>query len=505
MDTFAMLLQGFYVSISPGNLLACAVGVLIGTVVGILPGIGPVGAISLLLPLSFGMDVTSSVIMFAGICYGAMYGGSTSSILLNVPGEASSVVTCLEGYKMAQKGRAGAALAVAAIGSFIAGTIGLAGLTVFAPILAEAALAFGPPEYFALAFLGLILLAKLTGKSMLKSALMVVVGIIFGTFGLDCLSGISRFSFELDALQRGLELPIIAMGLFGIAEVLDMTTRPADKNGLQPVRFRELYPSKAEWRRSRGPILRGSIIGFFMGLLPGPASTIATFVSYAAEKRSSKKTAEFGSGAIEGVAGPEAANNAASSAGMIPLLALGLPFSPVAAIFLSGFMIHGITPGPTLITQQPSLFWGLVASMYLGNVLLLVINLPLVGVFAAILKTPSNLLLPLILILTLTGAYTINNSLFDLLLLAVFGVLGFFMKKTGFEAAPLVVGLILGPILERGLVQGLIIGDGHLGFFFSRPISGSILALALLLLVYHLARWCAALNQGVKRAREAHV
>jgi putative tricarboxylic transport membrane protein len=489
VETLDMLLQGFYISISPFNLLACAFGVLIGTLVGVLPGIGPVGAMSLLLPLSFGMDVVPALIMFAGICSGAMYGGSTSSILLNVPGEAASVVTCIDGYEMAKRGRAGAALAVVAIGSFIAGTLGLIGLTVFAPILANTALMFGPAEYFALAFLGLILLAKLTGSSMLKSVFMVVIGIMFGTVGMDSLTGVNRFTFDVDALQRGIDLPILAMGLFGIGEVLDTITRPSHKAILQSFRFRELYPSKEEWRRSLAPIFRGGSIGFLSGLLPGPAATISTFISYAVEKRWSKHQAEFGKGAIEGVVGPESANNAASSAGMIPLLSLGLPFGPATAILLSGFMIHGIIPGPTLITARPDLFWGLIASMYIGNILLLIINLPLVGLFAMVLKTPLNLLMPIVLILTLTGAYTINNSIVDLVLVSVFGILGFLMKRTGFAPAPLVIGLILGPTMERGLIQGLIIGNGDIWSFFMRPISGTILTFALLLIFYNIVRW----------------
>ncbi len=500
MEALNLLMHGVYISFSPVNLLACTVGVIIGTLVGVLPGIGPVGAIALLLPLSFNLDVTSSLIMFAGIYYGAMYGGSTTSILLNVPGEASSVITCIDGYAMAKKGRAGAALAVAAIGSFIAGTIGVVGLTFFAPMLANAALVFGPPEYFAIALLGLLILTNLTGRSMLKSALMATVGIILGTVGLDSLTGISRFTFNIDELQRGVEFSIVAMGLFGISEVLDTMIRPQEKISLQAVRFRELYPNKEEWRRSVAPIFRGGIIGFLVGLLPGPSATISTFVSYAMEKKASKWPEEFGKGAIEGVAGPESANNAAASGTMIPLLSLGLPFSPADAILLSAFMIHGIIPGPTLVTQHPDLFWGLIASMYIGNVLLLIINLPLVGIFAYILKTPINILMPVVIMITMAGAYSLNNSIFDLWLLVVFGLLGFFMKRTGYEPAPLAIGLILGPTLEIGLTQGLIIGNGDVWSLFMRPISGAILAIGIALILCNIARWGWKLKYGWKKA-----
>lgn len=483
------------------NLLACTVGVLVGTLVGVLPGIGPVGTIALLLPLSFGMDVTASLIMFVGIFYGAMYGGSMTSILLNVPGEAASVVTCLDGYAMAKKGRAGAALAVAAIGSFIAGTMGVIGLTLFAPLLAEAALAFGPPEYFAIAVLGLIILSRLTGASMLKSALMIVVGILLGTVGMDSLTGISRFTFDIDELHRGMEFVIIVMGLFGISEVIQTITQRKTQTAVQDIRFRELYPSGEEWRRSVAPIFRGGLIGFLIGLLPGPAATISTFASYAVEKKQSGRPEEFGRGAIEGVAGPESANNAAATATMIPLLSLGLPFAPASAILLSGFTIHGIVPGPTLVSQRPDLFWGLIASMYIGNILLLIINLPLVGIFASILKTPLNLLMPLVAIITMTGAYSLNNSLFDLGLLVIFGVLGFFMKKTGYEPASLAIGLILGPTLERGLTQGLIIGGGSIWSFFTRPISGALLVIGIALILYNVLRWLKRAESGGKTAQ----
>lgn len=488
MDIIGLLWQGFQIGLEPANLMACAGGIIIGTIVGVLPGIGPIGAISLLLPFSMMMDVTSSIIMFAGIYYGAMYGGSTTSILLNVPGEAASVVTCIDGYAMARKGRAGAALAVAAIGSFIAGTMGLVGLMLFAPFLANFALSFGPPEYFAIAVLGLIILTNLTGSSGPKSMLMALIGIMLGTIGTDSLTGINRLTFDIDELQRGVDMSIAAMGLFGLAEVFSTICQPQEKVKLHSVRFRELYPNREEMRRSVAPIFRGGVIGFLAGLIPGPAAVISTFVSYAVEKRKSRNPAEFGQGAVEGVAGPESANNAAASSAMIPLLSLGLPFAAASALLLTGFLMHGVTPGPMLISERPDIFWGLVASMYIGNVLLLIINLPLVGIFASILKIPLNILMPVVIIVTLTGTYALNNSIFDLFLVIGFGFLGFFMKRSGYEPAPLIIGLVLGPTIERGLVQGLIICNGDIWALIARPVTAVIFTIGMLIIGYSLYR-----------------
>lgn len=489
MEVLSLLLQGFSISILPANLLACVIGVVIGTLVGVLPGIDTISAIALLLPFSYGLESTSALIMFAGIYYGSKYGGSTTSILMNVPGEAASVVTCLDGYPMAQRGRAGAALTVSAIGSFIAGTIGIIGLTLLAPPLAQAALAFGPPEYFSIALVGLAVLSKLSGTSPLKSLLMAATGIMLGTVGMDSLSGISRFTFGIDELDRGFDLSILAMGIFGIGEIITVMTERHIRPVVPTIRMRDLYPTKEEMRRSSTPMVRGGIIGFLVGLLPGPAATIASFVSYAVEKRFSKNPAEFGHGAIEGVAGPEAANNSAISATMIPLLSLGLPFCGATAIILSGFMLHGIIPGPALITQQPDLFWGLIASMYIGNVILLIINLPMIGVFVQLLKTPLHILMPLVAAITLTGAYSINNSIFDLGWVIIFGVIGFLLRRAGFEPAPLVIGLVLGPELERGLTQGLIISNGNVWTLVSRPISATILSIGAIIMLYNTARW----------------
>ena len=488
MSTFELLFHGFSVSLTFQNLLAAAIGVTIGTIAGILPGLGISGSIALLLPFSIQLNPLTALIMFAGIYHGAMYGGSTTSILVNVPGEATSVVTCLEGYAMARKGRAGAALAIAAIGSFIAGTLGIVGLTFFAPIIANTALAFGPPEYFAIAFLGLVILSNLTGKSFLRSFLMVLVGIMLGTIGLDPMSGINRFTFNVDELGKGIDFVIVVMGIFGVGEVLSTLRQPAGETTLQKVRFRELYPNREEMRRSVGPIFRGGLLGFFMGLIPGPSATISTFLSYAVERKISKRPEEWGKGAIEGVAGPESANNCATSAQMIPLLSLGLPFTSSAAILLSGFVIHGITPGPMLVSSHPDLFWGLIASMYIGNVMLLILNLPAVGIFASLLRVPMNILMPVVAIITFTGAYALDFSLFDLLFLLIFGILGYLMKLARFELAPLAIGLFLGPSLEKGLVQGLIICDGSFMVLLGRPLAGPLLWLALAVILFTILR-----------------
>ena len=481
MDIFTQLMQGFAVSLTGPNLLACTIGVVVGTLTGVLPGIGVTGTMALLLPISFGMDLTTALIMFAGIYYGAMYGGSTTSILVNLPGEAASVVTALDGYQMAKKGRAGAALTVSAIGSFVAGTLSLVALTFFAPLLAKAALKFGPPEYFAIALFGLVILTNLTGKNPLKSLLMVLVGIMLSTIGMDALTGARRFTFNIPDLMGGIEFGVLAMAVFGINELFTILVEPNEPIKVGKISLRELYPNKEEIKRSIGPIFRGSILGFLIGLMPGPAGTLSSFGSYSLEKKWSKHPERFGHGAIEGVAGPESANNAASTAAMIPLLSLGLAFAPPAALLLTGFIVHGVQPGPTLITSHPNVFWGLVASMYIGNVILVVLNLPFVGVFASLLKTPARILMPIVMIITFTGAYATNNSLFDLALLLVFGLFAYFASKYGYSMAPLAVGLVLGSTIEKGMIQGMIICKGSFLELMKRPLAGTILALAALL------------------------
>ncbi|MDU4960594.1 MAG: tripartite tricarboxylate transporter permease [Sporomusaceae bacterium] len=484
MDVISNLGQGFAQALTLSNLSACFIGVLIGTIVGVLPGIGPVGAMALLLPFSFGMDTGASLILLAGIYYGSMYGGSTTSILLNVPGEAASVVTCLDGYQMAKKGRAGAALAVAGIGSFIAGTVGIVLLMLFAPPLGEAALAFGPPEYFGISVVGMLLLSNLSGGSFLKAFLTFTLGMMISTIGIDAVTGFNRLSFGVLELTRGVEFLPVAMGIFGMAEIFSIAVEPYSVGELIKVRFRELYPSRTELKRSVWPILRGSFIGFPVGLIPGPAAILSSLISYRVEKGMSKQPEEFGNGAIEGVAGPESANNAASAGAMVPLLALGIPFAPATAVLLGGLMIHGVAPGPTFITGHAELFWLVVASMYIGNFMLLVLNLPLVGVFASLTKVPPQTLIPVVSAVMFIGVYSLNNSLFDIGMLLLFGLLGFILKIVDYSATPLLVGLVLGPVFEKGLRQGLMMGDGNPLFFLQRPISGTLFAIAAGIIVW---------------------
>ncbi|MBI4241015.1 MAG: tripartite tricarboxylate transporter permease, partial [Candidatus Rokubacteria bacterium] len=403
MGALEGLLFGFSVALTPANLIACFAGVLIGTLVGVLPGIGPIGAMALLLPSTFALSPTAALIMLAGIYYGSMYGGSTTSILVNVPGEAASVVTAIDGYQMARRGRAGAALAVSAVGSFVAGTLGVLGLILFASFLAEVALRFGPPEYFALTIMGLAVLSRLSGGSLIKSFLMVGFGLALGSVGMEPISGVSRFTFGSVRLSQGVELVPVAMGLFGIAEILALAEGERGLPRAISVRLRELLPSRQEWRRATSPILRGSLLGFLVGLIPGPAAILSTFLSYSVERRLAKHPEEFGQGAIEGVAGPEAANNGATGGALVPLLALGIPFAPATAVLLGALIIHGIQPGPLLMSQRPDVFWGVVASMYIGNAILLVLNLPLVGLFVSVLRLPQSLLLSLVVLLCLVG------------------------------------------------------------------------------------------------------
>lgn len=467
----------------PENLLGCLLGCLFGTLVGVLPGVGVSGTMALLLPLTFALGPTAGMIMLAGIWYGANYGGSTTSILVNVPGEATSVVTCLDGHKMALRGRAGAALAIAAIGSFIAGTGAVLGLSFFAPPLADAALAFGPPEYFAIALMGLVVLSNLSGGSVLKSLTMVVLGVMLATVGMDYISGRPRFTFGATQLFGGIDFVPVIMGLFGIAEILRVVSRPHERHSVIHFRFRELYPNREELRRSVKPILRGTLLGFLVGLIPGPAATIASFASYGVERRLVRPPEGFGQGAVEGVAGPESANNAACGGGMVPLLALGLPFSPPTAVLLSGLMLHGITPGPLLMQQHPELFWGVIGSMYVGNFILLVLNLPLVGIFASIARIRPAILMPLVMVLCVVGAYAVNNSIFDVWVMIAAGVIGFWLERYGFEPAPLALGLVLGKMMETSLRRSLVIFEGNWWGFWERPIAGAVLTVTLLIVV----------------------
>jgi putative tricarboxylic transport membrane protein len=477
------LVYGFGVALTPANLFACFVGVLVGTIVGMLPGIGPVGAMALLLPSTFVLSPTTALIMLAGIYYGSMYGGSTTSILVNVPGEAASVVTAIDGYQMARQGRAGAALAVSAAGSFIAGSLGVLGIVLFAGWLAEAALQFGPPEYFALSVAGLAVLSRLTGGSVLVSLVMVGFGLAIGTVGMEPISGYRRFTFGSVQLSQGLELVPIIMGLYGVAEVLVLAEQGLRRSRIVPVALREMFPTREEWRRSSWPIARGSVLGFLTGLVPGPATVLATFLAYTVERRVSKTPERFGTGAIEGVAGPEAANNGATAGAMVPLLSLGIPFSPATAILLGALVIHGIQPGPMFITNQPAVFWGVVASMYIGNFLLLILNLPLVGVFVSILRLPQPMLSTFVLLLCLVGAFSLSNSMLDLWVLVATGLLGYVFRKLSIDPAPLIVAVVLGPVMEKTLRQTLFMAHGDWRLLVFRPISLTLFVIGALVLL----------------------
>ena len=480
--TFQNLILGFATVFTPTNLFYSLIGCLIGTMVGVLPGVGPLAGISMLLPTTFGLDPTSAIILLAGIYYGAMYGGSTTSILMRIPGEAASVMTCIDGYAMSQKGRAGAALAISAIGSYVAGTLSVVGLMFLAPPLARFALRFGPTEYTSLLLCGLVVLAYMTGGSVVKNLAMVVLGLMSGMIGIDQMSGYFRFSYGLVALGDGIGVVPVAVGLFGISEILATAGSPRRPEILKP-KLRDLLPTAEELRDSVKPILRGTVLGFFIGIIPGSAHIISTFVSYAMERRLSKHPERFGHGAIEGVAGPESANNAASEGALVPMLALGVPTGPIPAVLLAALMVHGITPGPLFIKEQPAIFWGLIASMYVGNLVLLLLNLPLVGIFVNFLRIPYRILYPTILLFCIVGVYAVNSSLVDVGIMAVMGLLGYLLRKLDFEIAPIVLGVVLAPILEFSFRQALAMSDGQYAIFVQRPISVTFLGVALLMIL----------------------
>ncbi len=482
METLQSLAYGFSIFLTPTNLFYCFLGVLMGTLVGILPGLGPAATISLLLPMIFHTSAVSSIIMLAGICYGAQYGGSTTSILLNIPGEASSVITCLDGHQMAKQGRAGPALGMAAFGSFIAGTLGIVGLMLFAPTLAKFALRFGPPEFFSLALMSLTLVTYVSKGSLIQSLVMACVGLVMSTVGMDPITSRARFTFGLTSLLDGFELVYVAMGFFGLSEVLSNLGH-AFKQEILDSKIRNLLPTRQDWKDSAKPIARGTVLGFFLGILPGFGQAITTFVSYAVEKRFSKHPEQFGTGRIEGVAGPEAANNAASSGTFIPLLSLGIPVNPSTAILIGALLILGLQPGPLLISSRPDLFWGVVASMYIGNVMLVMLNLPLIGLWVQMLKVPYSLLYVLIVLLCQIGAYSVNNNVTDVLLINIFGLAGYLMKRYEFEGAPLILGLVLGPMLESSLRRALMMSDGSPMIFIARPLSAAFLIVAVFFLI----------------------
>jgi putative tricarboxylic transport membrane protein len=483
MDFIDHLFLAFRLSLEPYNLLVCFLGVLLGTLVGVLPGLGPTAAISLLLPITFTMTPLQSIIMLAGIYYGAQYGGSTTSILVNIPGEATSVVTCLDGYQMARKGRAGVALGISAFGSFIGGTFTVVMIMLLAPPLAAFALKFGPPENASIMFFGLTMVTYLSSGSMVKSLMMAAFGLLLGCIGTDLITGRERYTLGIIDLEDGVGLVPVVMGLFGISEVLWNIEDLSRKQEVFKTDMRGLLPNKQDWKDSAGPITRGSITGFFVGLLPGGGALIASLLSYAMEKKISKHPERFGTGDIRGIAGPETANNAGAGGAFIPLLSLGIPCNVVLAILMGAFMIHKITPGPLLLKEHPNLFWGVVGSMYIGNAMLLILNLPLIGLWVKILKIRYAILFPMIFLFCLIGSYSLNNSLFDILTMIIFGIIGFLMKKFRYDAAPLVMAFVLGPMLEENVRQALLISKGNPAIFFQRPISSIFVIVSLILLI----------------------
>lgn len=489
MPAFDTVLNGFAVALEPSNLLFCIVGVVLGTIVGVLPGLGSAATIALLLPLTFTMSTTSAVIMLGGIWYGSMYGGSTTSILLRVPGESASVMTALDGFEMARQGRAGAALGISAIGSFVAGMLALIPLIWLAPHLAELALNFGPPEYVAIAVLGLSLVSCLSSGSVSKALCMAALGLVLGTVGLDPVSGQERFTYGTMSLQSGLDMVPVVIGLFGMAEVLAGVGRRDQIENVvaAPKGLANMLPNRTELMQSSGSIARGTVIGFIVGLLPGAGATISSYVAYALEKRVSKHPERFGKGAIQGVAAPEAANNAATASGFVPLLSLGIPANVVMALMLGAFMLHGITPGPTLVREHPDLFWGIICSMVIGNIVLLIINLPLIGLLVRLTLIPSTIMTPLILMVCFVGAYGVNNSTVDVGIMVLFGFIGYLMNRYEYPPAPLILAFVLGPMLETAFRQSMIMSKGSLGVFVSRPVSGLLLAILAATVAINLA------------------
>jgi putative tricarboxylic transport membrane protein len=497
VDFLSNLALGFSVALTPFNVMMAVAGVLVGILIGALPGVGPPSGVAMLLPLTFGMEPTSGIIMLAALYAGTMYGGTITAVLINTPGESASVVTCLDGYQMALQGRAGPALGIAAIGSFAAGTVGVVLLMLVSPLLARWALSFGPPETFALMLLGLTTVTLLAGEDALKGYISMLLGLMLAMVGFDIISGDARYGFGIPEMMDGIDFLPAAIGLFGLGEVL-AGAEQAGTLKMAQVRLglREVLPGAKDWARSKWAIVRGTFMGFAVGMLPGAGPTVASFLSYTVEKKVSKHPQTFGRGAIEGVAGPESANNAAATAAMVPMLTLGIPGSATTAIMLGGLMMWGLRPGPLLFEKNPQFVWGLIASQYIANVLLLVLSTACIPLFVRALRVPYSILMPLIVLFCVTGAYSLKNSLWDVGQMLVFGVVGYFMKKLGYSPAALVLALVLGPLAERALRQSLIISDAGLGILFLRPISGVLTAMAIVAVAVPLAR---ALRNALRR------
>jgi putative tricarboxylic transport membrane protein len=494
VDFLNPVINGFGVVLEPTNLLYCLIGVVIGMLIGVLPGLGPAATIAILLPLTYNVEPVTAIIMLAGIFYGAQYGGTITSVLLRLPGEASSVVTVFDGYQMAKQGRAGTALGLASIGSFFGGTAAIIGLTFLAPVVASFALDFGPPEYTALAMLGILLVATISSGSKAKALIAAALGLLLATVGRDVFTGESRFTFGSLQLADGIDFVPIAMGIFGLGEILYNLEERHNKVQA-PAKVANVWPSRKDLKESSGAIGRGSLLGFFLGILPGGGATIASLAAYAMEKKRAKNPERFGRGAVEGVAAPESANNAAATSSFIPLLTLGIPANATMAIIFGALLIQGVTPGPQLVQNDPELFWGVVNSMYIGNILLLIMSIPLVGVFVKILRVRAAILAPITVLITLIGVYTINNSIFDIWLVIVFGIVGYLMKKFGFEPGPLVLAFVLGSLLEENLRRSLLVFGGDPAGFVSRPISG------VLLLVFLIVMLLPLLQKAFKKTR----
>jgi putative tricarboxylic transport membrane protein len=487
MDALHGIISGLGVIMTPVNLYYCFIGSFVGTLIGVLPGIGPLAALALLMPITFALTPVASIAMLAAMFYGAMYGGSTTSILVNIPGEAASVVTCLDGHQMAKQGRAGVALGMAAIGSFIAGTLSLVVMTFFSPLLTSAALTFGPPENFALMVLGLVCTILMIQGSALKGIMMIGLGLFLATVGTDLVDGRERFTLGTVDLSAGFELVAVVIGLFGVSEIL-LNVESIIKNEIVTTRIRGLLPTWEDWKASWKAILRGSGLGFVLGIIPGGGPVTASFISYAVERRLADDPQRFGKGAIEGLAGPESANNAAVASGMVPLLSLGLPGNAVTALLMGALIIQGVQPGPMMMSQHPDVFWGVMASMYVGNVFLLILNLPLIGLWVQLLRVPYAVLFPIILLLALVGTYSANKNFFDLYVMIGFGVIGYVLRKFDYEMGPLLLSFVLAPMLEQSLRQSMVMSSGGLAIFLARPITVTLLAISLVLIFLLLQR-----------------
>ena len=498
MNALDGILYGLTVAFTWNNLLAALVGALAGTLIGVLPGLGPTAGIAMILPLSYSLDPTSGLIMMAGMFYGAMYGGSTTAILVNMPGESASVITCIDGYKLTKKGRAGAVLTIVAIGSFIGGIVSVFGVMLFAPALAEVGLLFGPAEFFALTAGGLLLFSRISGGSLAAGIFPMAIGLLLGTIGQEAVTGQDRFTFGIADLTLGVELVALVVGLYGVAEIMSVVETLQTQVKPLPVKLRDMFPTRQEWRRSIAPYGRGTLLGFIFGLLPGPSATLASFASYRLEKGVSKYKHELGEGAVEGVAGPETANNAAATSSMVPLLALGIPFSSVTALMLAAMMVHGVQPGPMMMTAHPQIFWGVIASMLIGNVMLVILNIPLISLWVSLLRVPNHIFLPIILMVATIGCYSVRNSMLDVGMLLVVALIGYVLRKLDFQLAPMVVGLVLGPLIEKHMREGLFMSLGEISVFYTSPIAVVIWVLVLAVLMLEPLRQLAARLFGLK-------